>query len=344
MCTHNEPSTHTVSIGQVQRILQGVVARGLDIDPILQRVGIQPALLHAPKARVTQAQYARLIQHLRRLTRDELWWLCDTPLPIGSFTHICRHVIHQPTLAAAIQKGTQIFRLLQPTLQPRLLVNNKIAKINLPYPRQCTASIDYAIRTFCFFSYGLMSWLIAHPIPLLRLTYPKTYQKIDTEAPTLFQAEVRYQDASATMEFEKKWLERPLTQTEHSLEEFISQLPANMLIRYRNQSSTSERVQRFLKRHQSKSANLGLRQVSQGLGLSPSTLRRHLHQEGSNFQNIKDAVRRDLAISQLQNPDRSLSDIAHDLGFSEASTFHRAFKHWTGVTPGFYRQKFTQPK
>src|SRR5690625_2320339 len=53
-------------------------------------------------------------------------------------------------------KGTQIFRLLQPTLQPRLLVNNKIAKIHLPYPRQCTASIDYAIRTFCFFSYGLM--------------------------------------------------------------------------------------------------------------------------------------------------------------------------------------------
>src|SRR5690625_2320340 len=114
MCTHNEPSTHTVSIGQVQRILQGVVARGLDIDPILQRVGIQPALLHAPKARVTQAQYARLIQHLRRLTRDELWWLCDTPLPIGSFTHICRHVIHQPTLAAAIQKGPRSFAYCSP--------------------------------------------------------------------------------------------------------------------------------------------------------------------------------------------------------------------------------------
>jgi AraC-like DNA-binding protein len=35
-----------------------------------------------------------------------------------------------------------------------------------------------------------------------------------------------------------------------------------------------------------------------------------------------------------------LLDIANRLGFSEASTFHRAFKGWTGQAPGIYRQAY----
>ena len=45
------------------------------------------------------------------------------------------------------------------------------------------------------------------------------------------------------------------------------------------------------------------------------------------------------AIEYLARPDMTLLDIADQLGFSEASTFHRAFKKWTGVAPGEYRQR-----
>jgi AraC-like DNA-binding protein len=37
-----------------------------------------------------------------------------------------------------------------------------------------------------------------------------------------------------------------------------------------------------------------------------------------------------------------LLDIANQVGFSEASTFHRAFKGWTGVAPGEYRSSHAQ--
>ena len=50
-------------------------------------------------------------------------------------------------------------------------------------------------------------------------------------------------------------------------------------------------------------------------------------------------LRRDAAIEYLARPDMTLLDIADQLGFSEASTFHRAFKKWTGVAPGAYRQR-----
>mgnify|MGYP006207581605 CR=1 FL=1 len=72
-------------------------------------------------------------------------------------------------------------------------------------------------------------------------------------------------------------------------------------------------------------------------GVSPQTLRRHLREEGTSFQALKDELRRDIAIYHLGRADLSLLEIAEQLGFSEPSAFHRAFKKWTGLTPGAYR-------
>lgn len=335
--------THTVAIAHVVQILQGAARRGYDTNQILTRSGITPALTQSSKARVTQAQYAKLIRTLRSITKDELWGLCETPLPIGSFVHICRTIIHCPTLGQAIRTGINTFKLLQGSLRPRFIIEDDLARIHIPYPQATNEAVDYAIRTFCFFAYGLMSWLVARPVPLLCFAYPKNYKQTHTEAATLLRTQVRYQAANASIEIEKEWLDLPIVQTLNSLEDFINGLPSNLLIRYRNQSTTAERVRRILKKHHYYANMPNLTEVSQSLGVSTPTLRRHLHQEGMNFQAIKDAVRRDLAISYLQNPNLNLNDIALHLGFSEPSTFHRAFKSWTGVTPGFYRQKNSLP-
>jgi AraC-like DNA-binding protein len=71
--------------------------------------------------------------------------------------------------------------------------------------------------------------------------------------------------------------------------------------------------------------------------VTPQTLRRRLREEGRGFQQIKDELRRDAAIEYLLQTRVPLLEIANRVGFSEASTFHRAFKHWTGVAPGEYR-------
>ena len=72
-------------------------------------------------------------------------------------------------------------------------------------------------------------------------------------------------------------------------------------------------------------------------------LRRRLRDEGQGYQAIKDNLRRAAAIEYLSQPELTLADIAGRLGFSEASTFHRAFKGWTGLSPGAYRQTQLHP-
>ena len=80
-----------------------------------------------------------------------------------------------------------------------------------------------------------------------------------------------------------------------------------------------------------------LEEVGDTLAVTPQTLRRRLRDEGRGFQQIKDELRRDAAIEFLLHTQLPLLEIANRVGFSEASTFHRAFKQWTGVAPGEYR-------
>jgi AraC-like DNA-binding protein len=81
------------------------------------------------------------------------------------------------------------------------------------------------------------------------------------------------------------------------------------------------------------------------LKMSVRTLNRLLAGEGTSFRELLDARRRDLATRYLAGNDVSIAEVAFLLGFSELSSFHRAFKRWTGETPGEFRTKsHTRPR
>ena len=84
-------------------------------------------------------------------------------------------------------------------------------------------------------------------------------------------------------------------------------------------------------------------EAAQALGLSERTLARRLHSLHTTYADLLDAARRDLALQQLGEPDRSLRDIAHGLGFAELSPFYRAFQRWTGTTPAQWRRQAGAP-
>jgi AraC-like DNA-binding protein len=74
------------------------------------------------------------------------------------------------------------------------------------------------------------------------------------------------------------------------------------------------------------------------LHLSSRTLHRQLHEEGLSLQALKDEVRQAQAMDQLRRSQRPIKQVALAVGFRNEKSFARAFRAWTGVTPGEFRR------
>lgn len=77
--------------------------------------------------------------------------------------------------------------------------------------------------------------------------------------------------------------------------------------------------------------------VARAVGMDAAELVDLLARCGLSLRSMVNELRRDLALAYVLDPGLSLADIAFLLGFSEQSAFQRAFKRWTGKTPGEYR-------
>lgn len=77
--------------------------------------------------------------------------------------------------------------------------------------------------------------------------------------------------------------------------------------------------------------------VAERLGISVRNLQRRLKALGTNYQNLLDETRHSLALLLLQHEEIPLYEVAYKVGYNEPSAFYKAFKRWTGMTPGDYR-------
>jgi AraC-like DNA-binding protein len=82
----------------------------------------------------------------------------------------------------------------------------------------------------------------------------------------------------------------------------------------------------------------GAAAVASKLHMSERTLSRKLHDEGTTVLEIFDDVRKQLALSYLEQPELSIAEISFLLGFRQTPAFSRAFKRWTGASPIEHRK------
>lgn len=78
--------------------------------------------------------------------------------------------------------------------------------------------------------------------------------------------------------------------------------------------------------------------VAAALGMSRQTLYRRLKDEGVTFATVVDDLRLRMATDYLKARKVSVNETAYLVGFSEASSFVRAFRRWTGQTPAEFRK------
>jgi AraC-like DNA-binding protein len=78
--------------------------------------------------------------------------------------------------------------------------------------------------------------------------------------------------------------------------------------------------------------------IASKLYRSASTLQRQLSNEGTSYRDVLDETRRELAEAYLRDGQHTLAQTAFLVGFSDQSNFARAFKRWTGMSPGEFRK------
>ena len=87
------------------------------------------------------------------------------------------------------------------------------------------------------------------------------------------------------------------------------------------------------------SGAFSIEDIAATLGISSRTLQRNLTAEGTKFNQELQSVQKILAFGYFENPDMTTDDVAYLLGYSEVSSFSRAFKKWTGKTISEYREE-----
>lgn len=157
----------------------------------------------------------------------------------------------------------------------------------------------------------------------------------------MFPCRHSFGQSSNRVVFNNRLLTVPIKQDSETLSTFLNKAPESLLTQFRSDNSLTAQIKRLLlhrKGMQTEIENMNFEVVSSELNMTTHTLRRRLKDEGNSFQEIKDSIRRDRVMMLLDNPSLALHDISRKLGFSEPAAFNRAFKKWTGLTPGGFRE------
>jgi AraC-like DNA-binding protein len=195
----------------------------------------------------------------------------------------------------------------------------------------------FAHEVLLMLLHGVACWLVGRRIPISRAHFSYPEPAHAAEYRLMYCTDLTFDMPDTRIVFDADYLDLPVVQNERTVKEFLRTAPENILVKYKNGSSMSARIRRRLRQFLPGEVP-DFDTLAAELNMTTATLRRRLHEEGASYQGIKDQLRRDLAISYLSHSGRSVMDIALELGFSERSAFHRAFRKWTGASPGEFRR------
>lgn len=328
----------SVSIYFVLSALEPVKAKGLNVDTLLSECGIPPALITAENSRVTAQQFANLWLAVARVLDDELFGQDSRRMKVGTFAMMCQILIECATLKDAVLRMVKFFNLILDDFHCRLEMEQPLARLVIWENSPLINPRVLGYETLLMLQHGVMCWLVGRRIPIRSASFAYEEPSRSAEYKFMYCEQLTFNASETSLMFDAVFLDRPVIQSDRTLKEFIRIAPANIVLKYKNDSGVSAQVRKKL-RLSIKGEWPEFEQVASSLNMTTSTLHRRLESEGESFQAIKNTIRRDLAVEYLSHTEKSIGEIALDLGFSEPSAFQHAFKKWTSMRPGEYRKK-----
>lgn len=331
---------NTLSAGSVNLILYATRLEDAGIAGLLQTAGIAPTALRSPDGRVPLHQVQTLWKAAIEATGDP-----DLPLRLGSRINplamgvLAYVMLNCPTLGVALSKLTHYQDvacegvLTAGRLEgDAFILSLRIISPDIRYPRYV---LDSELSVYMAAVQALTGKGVVPREVRFELPEPeelRCYREVFGGCALAFNA------PETALVLDAALLDAPILNANPGLLAFFEERAGLLLSQLAPAPSTSDRVRREIARLLRGEAPT-LPAVADSLATGVRALQLHLRTEGTNYQQLLDETRHTLALRHLREPHLSITDIAYLLGFSEPGALVRAFKKWTGQTPGEYRKQ-----
>lgn len=288
--------------------------------------------------RVTLDQIVTLYQLAAVETGDEMMGLWSRPIRPRALQHLLTSVREANSLPSALYRFSTFWNLLLDDYQFVLTESETTLELTLQSEREAPVQ-RFGHMLILKLAHGLMSWLSDGEVPMKAVNFAFQRPAFAQDYAIIFPATVQFDQPATSVSFDLDALGPTEIRSTAELDLFLENAPRDWIFTRSRAHTRSLRLRSILSQAGWENANLS--DAAQAMHMTPRTLMRKLEADGTSFQDIKDALRRDIAIRHLQKGENSVEAIAYEVGFSSAANFHRAFQRWTGNTPSFYRQKRT---
>jgi AraC-like DNA-binding protein len=330
-----------VTAAYLQPLLETAAAHGIVPAALALAAGLAPTALDPLPDALAASDYIALLDAGSKLARDPHFGLhVGERVRPGTFSVYGLVLLACRDIGQALDQTQRYEQLAHDLGRSRLTPDGALARYTWTshYPhasRHLAESVFAGIRTFG-------SWLADRPLAphALAFAHARPHDADPAEYARVLGTMPDFGAPAHTADFDAALLALPLPAADTGMYPLLQQ-HAERLLRERAQARSAGIVAQV---HAAIVDTLArepvrLAGIAAALDLSPRTLQRKLADAGATFQQVLDAARYALAMDYLRQDGLSLVDIAFLLGFQEQSAFTHAFREWSGMNPGAWRER-----
>jgi AraC-like DNA-binding protein len=327
----------TVQAKAAEKIVRFAATRGVIADNLYRAVNLDRSVLLDPDNRIPFAQLVQLYEKAAQLSGDSNFGLhVGEGVDPKLFDVVGYSALNSPTLGEAFARVARYHSIWTDGATFTLETSGATSAIVYRY-------VDETISEHRHDS----EMTLATVATLCRTTasaeFTPTSIEFQHDAPAdvsehqrLFRSPVKFNAPLNKLHFESRYLSLPIEKADASLCVLLDRHAEELLAKFPPKDSLVDQVRSVIAQ-EFRGGDPSLEHVADQLHLTPRTLQRKLQELGTSHNELLEQMRRQLAMRYLREREMAICEVAYLLGFSESSSFHRAFKRWTGLTPKEFR-------
>lgn len=321
-----------VSTRVIRPVLAGLIVLGVDPAPHVAAVGLDPARLADPDARVPHGATIELWERAAEATGLHTFGLrVAEAMDLGQFEVQAYAFLNAPTLGDGLRAIVRYHRLNHDAARLALVAEGAdvLYRHTLPAGHWLPAAAAQFVLAVPVLA-ARASTGRDRAAREVRLQQPAPPDLDDFER--VLGVPVAFSQPHNEVVFPRAALDLPHRAADPTLRAILERHGQAMLAALPRIDDFADRV-RTLLADELQGGNPSADRVAERLRMSTRTLGRRLRELGTSHREILEGLRRDLAARYLGDRGLSIGEVAFLLGYSEPSAFHRAYRRWTGRTP-----------